>query len=263
MNNAKFRLQNILISLAAVAAMWLVWLVAALCVDDGYVIPSAGDTFAELGGLLFGDGAPSYWRAFGMTFARSLCAWAISFAVAAALAALSAANARVRSFVRPFVAVVRILPVMAITLMLLIWSERSVVPVIVCSLTLCPLIYAQLTAALDGIDAKLLEMARVYALPRRDVVFRICLPQMLPPVLSQTGPDLSLALKVTVSAEVLASAFPAIGRLINDAQLYNNTAQVFALTVSMLAVGGLVEFLCSRLTLITARWTGVEGGHAH
>ena len=102
-----------------------------------------------------------------------------------------------------------------------------------------------------------------FALPRRDVVFRICLPQMLPPVLSQTGPDLSLALKVTVSAEVLASAFPAIGRLINDAQLYNNTAQVFALTVSMLAVGGLVEFLCSRLTLITARWTGREGGHAH
>lgn len=243
--------------------MWLAWYVAGLCTDNDYIIPSVGDTLAELGSLLFGDGAPSYWRAFGMTLARSVCAWLVSCAFAAALAALSAISARVRAFIRPVVAVVRILPVMAVTLMLLIWSTRSAVPAIVASLTLCPLIYAQFMAALDGIDSKLLQMAAVYNVSRRDVVFRICLPQMLPPVLAQTGPDLSLSLKVVVSAEVLASSFPAIGRLINDAAMFLNTAQMFALTVSMLVVGGLIEFACSFLTLITARWTGKGGGNAH
>ena len=254
------RLYNFIVSACAIACMWLVWVIAWAAADDGYVIPSFLDTFSKMFSLF---ASARFWQAFGMTLARTAISWAVSLAAAAAAAWACAASAKLRRFFAPFVAVFRTVPTMAITLMLLIWSERSVVPVIVCSLTLCPLIYAQLTAALDGIDVKLLEMARVYALPRRDVVFRICLPQMLPPVLSQTGPDLSLALKVTVSAEVLASAFPAIGRLINDAQLYNNTAQVFALTVSMLVVGGLVEFLCSRLTLITARWTGGEGGHAH
>ena len=241
--------------------MWLAWFIASVCVDNPYVIPSVGETVSELFSLLFGEGALSFWTAFGWTLLRSLGAWLVSCVIAAALAALSASNVRVRAFIKPLVAVIRTLPVMAVTLMLLIWSTRSVVPVIVSSLTLCPLMYAQFMAAFDGIDGKLLQMAKVYNLPVRDRVFKVCLPQMLPSILSQTGANISLSLKVVISAEVLASTFRAIGGLINEANLFLNTAQMFALTISMLIAGGLLEWACSYLTRITDRWA-VKGGEA-
>ena len=242
--------------------MWLVWLIAAVGINNQYVVPSVGDTCSEFVHLLFGQGAPEYWTAFGMTFARSMSAWLVSCVVAAVLAALSAFSARARAFIRHFVAVARTLPVMAITLMLLTWSTRSVVPVIVASLTLCPLIYSQFMAAFDGIDGNLLQMAKIYNVSGRDIVYKICLPQMLPSVLAQTGANISLSLKVVISAEVLASTFRAIGGLINQANLFLDTAQMFALTISMLIAGGLIEWACSYFTRITARWTEKEGARA-
>ena len=260
----RYRSVNLIISVAAVACMWLVWLVACAVTGNEYIVPSVGDTLRSLAQLFFSlERAPEYWLAFGMTFARSLGAWAMSFFIASCLAALTAASPRIRAFVAPFVAVIRILPVMAVTLMLLIWSSRSFVPVIVSFLTLCPLMSAQFIAAYDGIDGKLVEMAKVYGLPRAERVFKIYLPQMLPSVLSQAGANLSLSLKVVVSAEVLASSFRAIGGLINQANLFLDTAQMFALTISVLIFGGLIEWGCSFLTRITDRYTKKGGGNAH
>ena len=62
-------------------------------------------------------------------------------------------------------------------------------------------------AAYGGIDEKLFEMARVYGVPKGEVLLKIAVPGMLPSVFSQAGANLSLALKVTVSAEVLVSTF--------------------------------------------------------
>lgn len=257
------KLINLIISLISIVVMWLIWLIAAVGIDNRYVVPSVGDTFSEFIRLLFGEGSAEYWTAFGMTVARSLGAWLISCVVAALLAALSALNVRVRAFIKPFIAVVRILPVMAITLMLLIWSTRSVVPIIVSSLTLCPLMYAQFMAAFDGIDRNLLQMAKVYKIPRRDKILKIYLPQIAPSTLAQTGANISLSLKVVISAEVLASTFRAIGGLMNEANLFLNTAQMFALTISMLITGGLLEWGCSFLTRITDRWQVKEGANVH
>ena len=144
---------------------------------------------------------------------------------------------------------------MAITLMLLIWTTPRTAPLIVAFLMLFPLTYAQLMAAYRGIDPKLFEMARVYRIGRRDVLFRICVPQMLPSVFAQAGANLSLSLKVMISAEVLASTFRSIGGMMQDASVYLQIADMFALTIVMLAAGGLLEFALGNLSRITDRWT--------
>ena len=246
---------SLVASLAAVGCMWLAWFVAWAAVGDPYVVPPVGETVGEIFALF---GSADYWLAFGMTLSRAAAAWALSCAVALALAALSAVWGPLRAFLSVFVAVMRTLPVMAVTLMLLIWSSRTAAPIIVASLTLVPITYAQFMAAYDGIDCRLVEMAAVYRLPPSVRLFRIYLPQALPPVLAQAGANLSLSLKVVISAEVLSSTFRSLGGMISEANMFLRTSQMFALTVTVLAAGGLIEWLFSHLKLITAKWSGEE-----
>lgn len=231
--------------------MWGGWLVAYAAVGNDYIVPSFWDTMRRLCELF---GESFFWRSFGMTFLRSLEGWALAFACAAVGVSLGALSDKLRSFFSPFVAVLRTVPTLAVTLMLLLWASPNTAPVIVTFLMLFPISYAQLTAAYRAIDPKLLEMAKVYRVSRRDRVFRIALPQMLPSLFAQAGPNLSLSLKVAVSAEVLASAYVSIGGMLEDANAYLDVARMFAITLAVLLAGGILEFALGRLTLISDRW---------
>lgn len=79
---------------------------------------------------------------------------------------------------------------------------------------------------------------------------------MLPSVLAQTGANISLALKVIISAEVLSSTFRSLGGMINDANMFLRTSQMFALTITVLVAGGLIEWSFGKLARITDKWTG-------
>lgn len=244
---------NYLFSVLAVAVMWSVWVAAYFAVGNEYVVPSFTETMRELGAL-FASG--TFWESFGGTLWRTVAGWLLAFAFAVLFAAAGVASKKFRSFFAPFVSVFRTLPTMAITLMLLIWSTPLVAPVIVTFLMLFPVTYAQLMAAYGEIDPQLFEMARVYGVPRREVLCKIAVPGMLPAVFSQAGPNLSLSLKVTISAEVLVSTFRSLGGMMHEAANYLQVAEMFALTILALLVGGLFEFALHFLTRITARWKG-------
>ena len=96
--------------------MWAGWLIAYRTVRNDYIIPSFADTMAGIGrNLIDAD----FWRAFGNTMLRTLYSWLIAFAVSVFSMSLSALSDKFRRFIAPFVSVLRTLPTMAITLMLL------------------------------------------------------------------------------------------------------------------------------------------------
>lgn len=242
---------NFLFSVLAIAVMWAAWLVAYAAIGNDYILPSFSDTMKDLWGL-FGESL--FWRSLGSTFLRALEGWAFAFVAALIFAAISAVSDKLRCFLGTFVAVMRTIPTLAITLMLLLWSTPHTAPVIVTFLMLFPVSYAQMMSAYRAIDPKLSEMAQVYGISRRDRIFRIYIPQMLPSLFSQAGPNLSLSLKVAVSAEVLAYTYIAIGGMLKEANAYLQISRMFALTLSVLILGGLVEFALGFLTRITDRW---------
>lgn len=248
---------NIFFSLLAVAAMIAAWVVAYYSVRNDYVVPSFPDALREVWAQLC---SAEFWAAFVNTLGRSLAAWLLAFVLAVAFAALSAASGPFRRFFAPFISVMRTVPTMAITLMLLIWTKPAVAPVIVAFMMIFPLTYAQLIAAYEGIDPQITEMAAIYKLSLRDRLFRVLIPMMLPDVLSQAGANFSLTVKVMISAEVLASTFRSVGGLIHTAAVELATARMFALVLLMLLFGGLLEFAFGKLRLVTRRWSGAKGG---
>ena len=248
---------NILYSALAVLVMWGAWLIAYYTVRNDYVIPAFSDTMAAIG-KNFADG--EFWRAFGNTLLRTFYSWLVAFAASLLCLSLGALSDKFRRFIAPFISVLCTVPTMAITLMLLIWTSPKIAPTFVAFLMIFPLSYTQLTAAFGGIDGKLVEMADVYRVGRWDKLRKIYIPLMLPDIFAQTGANISLTLKVMISAEVLAGTFGSVGGLMYTASMYSRMDQMFALTILMLVSGGLIEFAFGKLRLITDRWDGGKKG---
>lgn len=246
---------NIICSAAAILFMWLVWIIAFYAVGNEYIIPSFTATFVSLG-RCFAEG--SFWIAFLNTLLRTALAAVISFALAAALAVGSVLSKAFYAFVKPFMAFFRTLPTLAVILVLLVWTSPKIAPIIVTALVLFPIMYSQLTAAAFGIDQGLLEMAEVYRLPKKVKLFKIYLPLVSPNILSQTGPNVSLGIKIMISAEVLANTYKSLGGLMQEARLYVEMPRLAALTLAAVAAGFIFDIALSQLERITFKWSRKE-----
>lgn len=249
---------NIICTVCSIITLCLVWVIAYYSVGNDYIIPSFTDTLISLGQCL-ADGV--FWLALLNTLVRTLIAFAVSFALATVLAALSAISKAFCAFVKPVMVFLRTLPTLAVILILLVWTNPKIAPVIVTVLILFPMIYAQLAAAIGGIDSGLVEMAEVYGLSKRDRLFKIYLPLVSPNILSQTGATASFAIKLMVSAEVLANTFNSLGGLMQNAKLYAEMPRLAALTLVAVVLGLIIDGCFSLLERVTFKWNVKEGGN--
>jgi NitT/TauT family transport system permease protein len=222
-------------------------------------VPSLWQSFGAVG-KLFGQG--NFWLSFLFTFLRTLGALALSYFLALCCVAISVVSPTGKRVLFTIVSVLRTLPTLAVTLMLLIWTSPSVAPIVVAVLVLFPMIYAQFLAAIASIDSNLLEMAKVYRLTKKQKLFQICLPQVAPAVLGQVGANFSLGIKLMVSAEVLAYTNKSLGGMMQQAKLYAEMPRFAALILVCIVLGLVVEWLCSLLSHLTDKWHKGEASPA-
>ncbi|MDE7440276.1 MAG: ABC transporter permease subunit [Clostridia bacterium] len=243
---------NIILSLSAFALMWLIWIIAYYGVQNDYVIPSISDTAKSFGKCLI---SVNFWLAFVNTVLRTAFSFVISFVLSVALVAIGAVCKPFNSFIKPFMGVLRTLPTLAIILILLFWTNPKVAPLIVTILVLFPMIYSQLNAAVSGIDEGIIEMAEVYKISNREKLTKIYLPLISPYVLSQTGANISLGIKVMISAEVLAGTYKSFGGLMQNARFYVDMPRLAALTIIAVLIGLLIDLCFSLIERATFKWS--------
>lgn len=241
-------------SAAALVAMWLFWIIAFYAVGNPLIVPSFGETVKSFF-RYFAD--PAFWTAVGNSLARTLLAFVISFLLAGACAALAMLGGAFKAALKPIMVIVRTLPTMAVILIIFKITEgnRTLSPVIVTVLVLLPMIYSQFVAAAEGIDGGIKEMATVYGVSKRDRLFKIYLPLTAPNILSQTGANVSLGLKVMISAEVLVNTAQGLGGMMQENSAAAQVANLAALTVAAIVLGLLIELAFSQFTRLTEKWT--------
>ncbi len=244
---------NILFSLLSLVLMWAVWIIAYYCIDNDYILPSFTETCKELF-LCFCRG--EFWIAAGWSLLRTFAAFAFSFVFAVACAALSAVCKPFSKIINPIISVMRTLPTLAVILLILIWSNAAVAPIIVTVLVLYPLIYARINVCIAGIDGNLIEMAKVYKISRKQQLFKIYLPLVSPNILSHIGADMSLGLKVVISAEVLSNTFKSMGGLMQNARAFLEMPLLAALTIASVLIGLALDFGFSQFKRFTYKWRG-------
>lgn len=247
---------NIILSAAAIILMWLVWIIAYYAVGNDYIVPSFRDTFLSFFKCL-GEG--EFWAAFVFTFLRTLAAFAISFLLAVLCCALSSVSKIFKGLITPLIVTLRTLPVLAIILILLIWTSVTVAPLLVTFLLLFPAMYSQFSSAVEGLDADIIQMAKVYEVSKKDRLFKIYLPLISPSVFSQVGANISLGLKVMISAEVLANTYKSLGGLMQNARFFLDMPRLAALTIVAVITGLVLELAFSQLRRINSKWIKAAG----
>lgn len=251
---------NFIFSACAIAFMLLMWIISYYSVRNEYVVPSLLQTFKTFF-KLFTEG--DFWLSFLNTVLKTVISFAVSFIIAGALSAFSVYSKNFAVFIKPVIGLLRTLPTLAVVLVLLVWTNPDIAPLIVASLVLFPMIYAQIFSAAEGIDGELLEMARIYSFSKRDKLIKIYLPLSLPYILRQTGANISLGLKLVISAEVLSNTFKSLGGLMRNAQLYADMPRLAALTAVAVIVGLVFEIAFSQSVRITNKWNKKENGYGN
>ena len=237
-------LRKTLRTLAVVLFWLLIWQLAAALVGQELLLPSPLRVAREL--LRLAGGA-EFWLTVAQSIRRVLTGIASAVLLGILLALLTHKSALLRALLSPVMTLVKSTPVASFIILALVWLGRDVVPPVIAALMVLPVVWANVSQGLDGIDPQLLELAQVFRLPRGRVFRRITLPSVLPHLRAALCSALGLGWKAGVAAEVLTVPARSIGKRIYEAKIYLETTELFAWTAAVVLLSLVIERLLLRL----------------
>lgn len=234
----KLLLKNLWQSVAAIAFLIGVWLVLYLAVGNELLVPNFLESVREMGALF---AKSAFWTGLFWSLLRAFCAFGVSFIFALILAALAHRYPWLAGCLLPVVSALRSLPVLAVLLILLAFLRAGTAPIAVAFLSVFPMLYTAILTALSGVQKQYLESARVQGAGAFRRAAAIYAPLCAPAILREVGAACSFSLKLVVSAEVLANTAKSLGGMMQEAKIYAEIPQLFALVAVSFAVGLVLE----------------------
>ena len=248
-----------MISALVPPAFWLgVWQLSAFFVEcsvDGrgneLLLPYPATVFFSLSLLCV---TAEFWEIVAASLGRILLGMVIGVAAGALLAALTCTFRWCDRLLSPAIRVIRATPVASFILLVLLWTGRSSVPVVIAALMVLPVVWANLSRGIRATDGQLLEMARVYRFSRWKTLRLIYFPSLAPYFSAALTTAMGLAWKSGAAAEVLCLPRRGLGAEIFHAKLALEIPDLFAWTLVVVALSLLLEKLLRRLL------RGAKGG---
>ena len=235
---------------------WLgVWQLCALLVDrsmggrgNELLLPYPATVLAALTHLA---GTGEFWESVLLSLLRVLAGLVVGAGLGGLAAALTCAGAWADRLLSPAIRVVRAAPVASFILLVLLWTGRDQVPVVIVALMVLPVVWDSLSQGIRATDAQWLELARAYRFSRWKTVRLIYLPGLRPHLSAALTTATGLAWKSGVAAEVLCLPSTALGTEIYQTKYYLEIPELFAWTGVAVALSLLLEHLLRRAL---ARW---------
>ena len=250
-DKAKKIVLNIMFPVIVAAAVLLIWAVSAAAIGASLILPAPAEAVREFFAY-FADA--DFWLAVGNTMWRSFYSFLISFVLALAFAALADRFSAVKRLVDPFVSFIRSVPTMSVILILIICLDSVRAPAVVAVIVIFPTLYSSFTAALGGVDPKLVQMSKVYKVGAKDRLLKLYLPNMAPGMFEGTASGFSLNIKLIIAAEALASTARSIGNMMNFSKTLLETEKLFALTIAAVILSVACEWIIRLIGRAVIRW---------
>lgn len=233
-------LKNLLATLFWVAA----WYILALWMENPLLLPTPGRVLCRCLELM---GTAAFWRTAAASIGRIMVGVVCAVALGVALAIACAASTLADALIAPVMRAVQAAPVASFSILLLIWLERDLVPVLICVMMVAPVVWSNVCTGIRQTDRGLLEMARVYRLSRGRILTRIYVPSVLPYFQAACSGALGLGWKAGIAAEVLTVPAMSIGRMISESKLYLLTEDLFAWTLTVVLLSLLLQKIAMHL----------------
>ena len=162
----------------AVLVFWIiVWALASAAVNQELLLPGPLQVARRLAAFA---GTVDFWLTLGRSILRVLTGILTAVILGVLAGLLTHRSILARELLSPVMTLLKSTPVASFIILALVWLGRSIVPVFIAGLMVLPVVWANTAAGLVGIDPQLLEMAKVYGLPRQRVLHRIVWPSLLP-----------------------------------------------------------------------------------
>ncbi|MFV0409102.1 MAG: ABC transporter permease [Paracoccus sp. (in: a-proteobacteria)] len=190
-----------LITLASLLALLVLWALAARLIGD----PTRAPSPAQILPLLISETAsgrlPSHLT---ITLARVAAAFVIAMLIGSALGLAMGRRARLNAWADPWLVVALNIPALVTIVLSYLWlglgESAAIVAVVINKV---PLVAVLVREGARVIDPDLDEMARAYAMPRRDRLRHLILPQLAPSLAGAARSGLALIWKIVLVVEFL------------------------------------------------------------
>lgn len=227
-----------------------IWLIAAISIDKEYLIPYPSSVVNSLFNLI---SQKNFLLIIKTTLNSCLVSFFISFIIAMFLAIISYLLPILEDIFKPVINILKAIPTISILLVTLIWLPASKSPVLVGSIILCPMMFSSFLTSLKGVDYKLIELSKLYKVSIIDKITKLYIPSILDPLFSQSKSCISLSVKLTIAAEVLAHTMNSVGIQMQIAKTFLEMDTIFAWTIIAIILSLLLEGLLSLVLMIIKR----------
>lgn len=223
----------------AAAVFWLlVWWIISAVVAQELLVPAPFAVLRALGGLIVqGD----FWAATGLSLLRIMAGWLAGILAGSLLAVLTTRFSLADTLLSPLLRIICAAPVASFIILALVWIRTDVLPLFISFLMVTPLVWGNMTEGIRRTDQQLLEMARVYQWSGLKTWLHIRIPSVTPYFLTALSSGLGFAWKSGIAAEVICQPAFSIGKELYVSKLYLETPQVFAWTITAVALSLLLE----------------------
>lgn len=219
------KIARVLVPLCVWVAVW--WCISAW-VGKELLVPSPWAVVKRLGELVQ---TPLFWRSTGLSLLRIFCG-GVSGTVLGIFCGVLTSRFRWADWVlTPAIRVVRAAPVASFIILVLLWVRTGLVPGVISTLMVLPVVWQNISQGLASVDPQLLEMARAYELSLWRKLRYLYYPALRPYLISGVCTAIGLAWKSGVAAEVLCLPKAAIGTQVYYSKLYLDSPALFGWTI--------------------------------
>ena len=207
---------------------WLCfWHMTSLIIGKEILIVSPVKVIERLGQLVM---EAEFWKSICFTFFRILLGFLSASIAGILLAALSANFLIIRELIYPRISVIKSLPVASFIILALVWFPSRNLSIFISFLIVLPVIYTNVLRGIQETDKQLLEMIKIFGIPKKFTIKYLYIFQVMP--FFQSGCEIALGLcwKSGIAAEVIGMPDGSIGEKLQQAKIYLDTKDLFAWT---------------------------------
>lgn len=238
--------------LVAIALIFISWHICAAADGSSFVVPSIDDTVRA---FRFVFGKRYFWNGIVGTMKRSAIGYGVSLALFFAIYSLSCAFKSFARTVEPIVSLLRSLPAVALTLVLLLAVGGDGTPIILGAVVIFPILYSAAKARTATVSTELKEICVLLGASRAATVKSLWLPTLAGGLPESLSSAFSYNVKAVIGAEILSQAASSLGVLMSSAQTNLRQDILVALVITAVVISVVCEFAIRlALKLVLARY---------
>ncbi|SHE59397.1 NitT/TauT family transport system permease protein [Marinitoga hydrogenitolerans DSM 16785] len=221
------------------------WWIIAFFTNNQLLIPFPQNVFKEMGKLFLDY---SFYTDLLNTVSKIIIGFFISLLIGIPIGFISGLSQRFFEIFRPFLMIIQSSPVVSYIAISMLWFGIGFyTPIFVAFMVIFPVIVLNISEGIKSTDKKLLEMAKVYNIRKKDIFLKIYFPSIIPFLKSTLNMISGSLWKSIVVGEFLAGD-KGLGVSLSFSKIALNTDRVFAYTILLAIFGMLSEKFLKKLS---------------